>query len=248
MNTAARGLRALQRRWRTRAGLESDSDGPERPPTIVRQSSNVQCPLVCILRVLVGTQAAPASHASSRRALSTSLCVSPARRCHRAPSCVLQTVLTPRVGAATTLCACQTLCPSSRLPALSVFSAGRRAKMARGRATPELLHTCTSIATTPSTACTSPGTATTQRPARRVACSDFHGPQPRCSSTQSNMLVRPVLWLYLAQQNLLEACGCRHERAPQAWRVRRDVTITNDRTRLAPWLCKEAPHTSSACA
>jgi hypothetical protein len=131
MNTAARGLRALQRRWRTRAGLESDSDGPERPPTIVRQSSSVQCPLVCILRVLVGAQAAPASHASSRRALSTSLCVSPARRCHRAPSCVLQTVLTPRVGAATTLCACQTLCPSSRLPALSVFSAGRRAKMAR---------------------------------------------------------------------------------------------------------------------
>jgi hypothetical protein len=109
--------------------------------------------------------------------------------------------------------------------------------------------------TTPSARCTSPGTAA-QRPARRVACSNFHGPQPRCSSTQRNLLLRPVLSLpraklarshwYLGRE-LLEACSCRHERAPQSLaRIAGRDKPAHARTRLAPSLCKGAPHADPA--
>jgi hypothetical protein len=91
--------------------MASDSRALIHPPAVKR---------ACILRVLVGAQAAPASHASSRRALSPSIVrveeISPCHRCHRAPAttcCAVQAAVTaqaprilraPRVGAET-LCA-----------------------------------------------------------------------------------------------------------------------------------------------
>jgi hypothetical protein len=209
-----------------------------------------------MLRVLVGAQAAPASHASSRRGLITHhrACrqIFPCRRCHRAQATTClrgadsddSTSAPDSVSTASRgrdplrkpyarhrsrpagLCSQQACALTQRLGSATPAPSPRPipASSARRARAPRRRH--------PHAAPRPPSTAA-PRPARRVACSDFHGPQPRCSSTQSNMLLRPVLSLPRGKwhgaigtwdENYSKRSAADTSERHSVWRVWRDMT------------------------
>jgi hypothetical protein len=221
-------------------------------PTVVHLSTRplVHPPAVeraCMLRVLVGAQAAPASHASSRRALSPiivrvdkfSPAVDVTARRRRRPACAVQTAVTaqaprilraPRVGAET-LCAnlMPVIDPVPQVCVLSRLARYHGAKPARRQ---RLLHAPSRLA---APGVHEPGddairTLHLAHPAQQhrdlpdalpAASSMARSPDAArrraiCCSAGTLAAPRQLArshW-YLGRE-LLEAFGCRHERAPQ---------------------------------